>query len=128
MLPTAWERARPISSDSRSRTAEVTSSRAAPPATWRASLSSRARSWTYPRQPGVEDSWTTTFAMKFLFKYHPRLMMINLPEVDIFGHIAGTKASVIQPLISNVDHQIGRLVAAYGRAGLLGQTDWIIVS
>jgi arylsulfatase A-like enzyme len=83
---------------------------------------------TYPRVPGVEDSWTTTLAEKFLFKYHPRLMMINLPEVDIFGHIAGTSATVMQPLLSNVDHQIGRLVAAYGRAGMLPKTTFLITA
>ena len=82
----------------------------------------------YPRTPGSEDDWTTTLALKFLFKYHPRLMMINLPEVDIFGHIAGTSATVMQPLMSNVDKQIGRLVAAYGRAGILPQTTFLITS
>jgi arylsulfatase A-like enzyme len=83
---------------------------------------------SYPRTPGAEDDWTTTLALKFLFKYHPRLMMINLPEVDIFGHIAGTDATVMQPLMSNVDKQIGRLVAAYGRAGILPQTTFLITS
>jgi arylsulfatase A-like enzyme len=82
----------------------------------------------YPRQPGQEDDWTTTLALKFLFKYHPRVMMINLPEVDVYGHIAGTDGTVMQPLISNVDKQIGRLVAAYGRAGILPQTTFIITS
>lgn len=82
----------------------------------------------YPRTPGQEDDWTTTLALKFLFQYHPRLMMINLPEVDIYGHIAGTDGTVMQPLISNVDKQIGRLVAAYGRAHILPQTTFIITS
>jgi len=83
---------------------------------------------TYPRVPGVEDQWTTVYAMKYLFKYHPRLLMVNFPEVDIFGHVAGTDGTVMQPLLTNIDKQIGRLVAAYGRAGLLGQTDWVITS
>ncbi len=83
---------------------------------------------TYPRVPGIEDNWTTTLALKFLFKYHPRLMMINLPEVDIFGHIDGTNSTVMQPLLNDVDHEIGRLVAAYGRAGLLNQTYWIVTA
>lgn len=83
---------------------------------------------SYPRIPGQEDDWTTTLALKFLFQYHPRLMMINLPEVDVFGHISGTDATVMQPLMSNVDKQIGRLVAAYGRAGILPQTTFVITS
>ena len=83
---------------------------------------------TYPRVPGVEDQWTAVYAMKYLFKYHPRLLMVNFPEVDIFGHVAGTDSTVMQPLLTNIDKQIGRLVAAYDRAGLLGQTDWVITS
>ena len=83
---------------------------------------------TYPRQPGVEDGWTTTLAEKFLFKYHPRLMLVNLPEVDVTGHLVGTNATVMQPLFANVDRQIGRLIAAYGRAGMLSQTYIIITS
>jgi len=34
----------------------------------------------------------------------------------------------MQPLMSNVDKQIGRLVAAYGRAGILPQTTFVITS
>lgn len=83
---------------------------------------------SYPRKPGLEDWWTTTLAEKFLFKYHPRVMMVNFPEVDVFGHIAGTNARVMQPLISNIDRQIGRLVAAYARAGMLSQTDIVVTA
>jgi arylsulfatase A-like enzyme len=54
--------------------------------------------------------------------------MINLPEVDIYGHISGTSATVMQPLMANVDKQIGRLVAAYGRAKILPQTTFLITS
>jgi arylsulfatase A-like enzyme len=83
---------------------------------------------SYPRKPGIEDAWTTTLAEKFLFKYHPRLMMVNLPEVDVYGHAVGTQVDVMQPLMRNIDGQIGRLLAAYGRAGLLSQTTFVITS
>lgn len=83
---------------------------------------------TVPKEPGLEDQWTTTLAEKYLFKYHPRVMMINLPEVDIAGHANGTDATVMQPLMSNVDRQIGRLVAAYQRAGMLSQTTIVVTA
>lgn len=83
---------------------------------------------TYPRVPGVEDSWTTTLALQFLAAYHPRLMMINLPEVDVFGHANGTDGTVMQPLMQNVDAQIGRLVDAYKQAGMYNQTEFVITS
>ncbi|MGI8969077.1 MAG: alkaline phosphatase family protein [Chloroflexota bacterium] len=82
----------------------------------------------YPRVPGVEDQWTATLAEKFLFKYHPRLIMVNFPEVDVFGHTSGTNATVMQPLMAGVDRQIGRLVAAYGRAGMLAHTTWVVTA
>lgn len=81
----------------------------------------------YPRN-GVEDEWTTTLAEKFLFQYHPRLIMVNLPEVDNYGHLDGTSATVMEPIMANVDHQIGRLVAAYGRAGMLSQTTFVVTA
>lgn len=83
---------------------------------------------TYPRVPGVEDGWTTTFAEKFLFKYHPRVVMMNLPEVDVTGHVVGTDAAVMTPLLGDVDKQIGRIVAAYGRAKMLADTTFIVTS
>jgi arylsulfatase A-like enzyme len=54
--------------------------------------------------------------------------MINLPEVDTTGHLAGTNAALIQPLMQGVDHEIGRLVAAYTRAGLINQTYFIVTA
>jgi arylsulfatase A-like enzyme len=83
---------------------------------------------TYPRVPGVEDAWTTTLATNFVATYRPRILMINLPEVDTFGHANGTNLTVMQPLMSGVDQQIGRLEAAYSAAHILSQTDWIITS
>jgi hypothetical protein len=55
-------------------------------------------------------------------------MMVNFPEVDVYGHAAGTRADVMQPLLANIDVQLGRLLAAYGRAGLLSQTTFIVTS
>lgn len=83
---------------------------------------------SYPRKPGVEDSWTTTLAQNFLFKYRPRLMMVNWPEVDVAEHRSGISSKVMDPFFSNLDNQIGRLVAAYGRAGMLSQTYFVITS
>ncbi|HEX8919196.1 MAG TPA: alkaline phosphatase family protein [Chloroflexota bacterium] len=83
---------------------------------------------SYPRTHGLEDGWTTTLAEKFLFKYHPRLMMVNFPEVDVAGHVVGTNADVMQPLFANIDRQLARLIAAYGRAGMLSRTYIIITS
>lgn len=83
---------------------------------------------SYPRTPGVEDTWTTTLALKFLFKYHPRLMMVNLPEVDTFGHAVGTDGTVMGPLMAEVDRQIGRLLAAYTRAGMISKTTFVVTS
>jgi hypothetical protein len=83
---------------------------------------------TYPRVPGVEDNWTTTLSLQFLKTYRPRVMMVNLPEVDIFGHASGTDPAVMGPLMTDVDHEIGRVVAAYRAAGIYAQTDFIVTA
>lgn len=83
---------------------------------------------SYPRQPGEEDAWVGRLAERFLAVYRPRVMMLNLPEVDTFGHMDGTKGTVMQPLMKSVDATIGRLMNAYRRAGLFNQTDWIVTA
>jgi arylsulfatase A-like enzyme len=82
----------------------------------------------FPRTPTTEDNWTVSMALKFLSRYHPRVMMVNLPEVDGYGHVAGTDMTVIQPIVAGVDHQIGRIVAAYQQAGMFAQTNFVITS
>ncbi|MGH2448661.1 MAG: alkaline phosphatase family protein [Chloroflexota bacterium] len=83
---------------------------------------------SYPRKPGLEDDWATILARKFLFQYRPRVLMINLPEPDVTGHLVGTDPSVMGPLMTDVDRDIGWLVAAYRHAGLLSRTDFLITS
>lgn len=82
----------------------------------------------YPRTPGQEDHWATTLALKFLFGYHPRVIMLNLPEVDVTGHLVGTDKAVMQPLMTSVDGEIGRLVAAYQRAGMWAHTTMVVTA
>jgi arylsulfatase A-like enzyme len=83
---------------------------------------------TYPRVPGVEDNWTTTLTLQFLNRYHPKAIMVNLPEVDVFGHIAGTDSTVMTPLLENVDRQIGRVMQAYVQAGMFSRTTFVITA
>jgi predicted AlkP superfamily pyrophosphatase or phosphodiesterase len=83
---------------------------------------------SYPRKPGLEDGWTIQLAEKFLTRYHPKVLMINLPEIDVIGHAAGTGKTVMQPLMQQVDQEVGQLVAAYKKAGLFSQTDFLLTS
>jgi hypothetical protein len=83
---------------------------------------------TYPRVPGVEDAWTTTLGLQFVKTYRPKVMMINLPEVDVFGHLNGTDNAVLGPLMVDVDKDIGRVLEAYKQAGIYEQTEFVVTA
>lgn len=82
----------------------------------------------YPRKAGVEDDWAATLGIKMLQQYRPRVLMINFPEPDNAGHLAGTNPAVIQPIMDAFDKSLGRLVQAYRHARLLSKTDIIVTS
>jgi arylsulfatase A-like enzyme len=82
----------------------------------------------YPRKPGVEDNWAATLGIKMLQRYRPRVLMINFPEPDNAGHMAGTNPRVIQPIMQAFDKSLGRLLAAYRAAGILSRTDVIVTA
>jgi hypothetical protein len=76
------------------------------------------------------DSWAMDLALKLFEKEKPRIMMINLPDTDEAGHATGgiTKPQVMGRIISLADHQIGRLIEAYKKAGVYDRTVFVITS
>lgn len=80
-----------------------------------------------PLPRGAEDAYAVTYAIDVARKTKPRLLMLNLPETDTWGHWFGpSNHQVFTQLMWNLDHQIARLEAAYRRMGILNQTDFII--
>jgi arylsulfatase A-like enzyme len=85
-----------------------------------------SRAW--PLTYGQFDEMAMTMALESLRSLDPRLLMINLPGVDIYGHRVGGPASpdIMKRLASAADAQIGRLIAELRRRGILDQTIFVV--
>ncbi len=82
-----------------------------------------------PLPPGAEDSWALRYAADVVTHVKPRLLMINLPEIDTYGHWDGpADKPLVHTLMLNIDRGIGMLESTYRRLGLLGRTDFIITA
>lgn len=82
-----------------------------------------------PKQPGDEDSWAFRYALAVAQRVRPRLLMLNLPETDTWGHWYGPARHVaFAQLMENIDRGIGQIEATYRRLGILNRTDFIITA
>lgn len=82
-----------------------------------------------PLKMGAEDSWGFRYASMVAARTRPRLLMMNVPEMDTWGHWYGPDNNrVFRAVISNVDRGIGQIESTYRRLGLLSRTDFIITA
>ena len=82
-----------------------------------------------PMPAGAEDSWAFRYASAVAAHVRPRLLMINLPELDTYGHWNGpADRPLMHQLMLGVDHGLGLLEATYKRLGLLQRTDFIVTA
>lgn len=85
--------------------------------------------FTYdPLVLGHQDTLVMKFAMKSLQQYKPRAMLLNLAEVDTVGHWSQKWKQEEGRLYLAFDHDLGRLIAAYKKAGIYNQTLFVITS
>jgi arylsulfatase A-like enzyme len=97
-----------------------------PPSLVRAS--GMTRSW--PLTYGQFDEMSMTMALEALHLLDPRLLMINLPGADIYGHRVGGPASpdVMKRLVQAADDQLGRLIKALRDRGIFDQTIFVVTA
>jgi predicted AlkP superfamily pyrophosphatase or phosphodiesterase len=78
---------------------------------------------------GEWDALSAQLAVKAVRRLRPKVLMVNLPGADVYGHPYGGPASpaVMGTVMKGVDRSIGKIVNAYKRAGILGQTLFLIV-
>lgn len=82
-----------------------------------------------PIPVGGEDSWAFRYATTVARHVRPRLLMINLPETDTWGHWDGpTSGKVFAYLLRNIDNGVGLIENTYRQLGILDQTDFIITA
>lgn len=78
---------------------------------------------------GQEDSWAFKYALTVAAHVKPRLMMINLPEFDTWGHWYGpADHKVFDALMENIDRGVGQIENIYRKLGILSRTDFILTA
>jgi hypothetical protein len=81
-----------------------------------------------PLPRGGEDSWAFNYASMVAKHVRPRLLMINLPEMDTWGHWDGPNSPALVGLVHNVDRGIGQIERTYRQLGIFNRTDFIITA
>ncbi|HEX8918080.1 MAG TPA: alkaline phosphatase family protein [Chloroflexota bacterium] len=83
-----------------------------------------------PAYPWVQDAFVARLGARLVHVVRPRMLLLNFPGTDIQGHITG---GVIAPesmkiVVKGADAALGTVMAAYRKAGIFQQTDWIITA
>jgi hypothetical protein len=82
-----------------------------------------------PLARGSEDSWAFKYVTMVAAHVRPRLLMLNVPETDTWGHWFGPNdRQLFTKLMQNVDKGIGDIEATYRKLGILSKTDFIITA
>ncbi len=84
----------------------------------------------WPLSQGQFDAMSMTIALQSLRDLDPRVLMINLPGPDIYGHRVGGPASpdVMKGIVAGCDVQLGRLFTAFRDRGILDQTVFVVTA
>ena len=75
--------------------------------------------------PGLQDRLVVDLAMKVIKQERPRIVVLNLPEMDWpVAHLYGgpADAPAVTQLMENADSQLGKLFDAYKEMGIFDQT------
>lgn len=76
------------------------------------------------------DYLSGMLALAAIDQYLPKVLMVNFPGADVYGHEYGGPANpgVFRQIAAGIDRNIGRIVDAYKAAGIFDQTVFIVVS
>jgi hypothetical protein len=78
---------------------------------------------------GAENDWTVKYSLWTFNRVHyPRVMMLNLPETDVTGHFLSGIGPVQKSLMRHFNTELGWIIAAYRKAGILNRTDFVITA
>lgn len=82
---------------------------------------------TFPLGHTELDELSMTIALESLSSFDPRVLLINLPACDFYGHRVGPNDKTLMPLIvANADKQLGRLITALRNRNMLDQTVFVV--
>jgi predicted AlkP superfamily pyrophosphatase or phosphodiesterase len=76
------------------------------------------------------DYLSANLATSAVKKFHPRMLMVNLPGADVYGHAYGgiTAPGVMKRVVRGLDRDIARIVHAYKAAGIYKQTLFVVTA
>lgn len=96
-----------------------------PPAAF---LANKALHRKWPLRYSQFDELAMTMALQSLRSFDPRILMVNLPGCDTYGHSTGgpNRPDVMSKLVTGVDQQLGRLIKAYTDRGILNETIFVV--
>jgi arylsulfatase A-like enzyme len=79
---------------------------------------------------GQQDDWIARYAIWAMRQTHPRLTVINFPEIGLLAQYvpAPQRQQVISQLVTGVDRDIGRVVAAVKKEGDYKRTIFVVTS
>lgn len=91
-------------------------------------LQKRALTRQWPLTFEQYDELAMTMALDSLRTFDPRVLMINLPGCDTYGHRVGGPATpnVMRRLVAGCDAQLGRLFTTFRNRGILDQTIFVV--
>ncbi|HZU13790.1 MAG TPA: alkaline phosphatase family protein [Chloroflexota bacterium] len=78
---------------------------------------------------GQWDALSDTMALHALTQFRPKVLMVNLPGIDVYGHAAGGPVNefVMRQVVEGADRSLGRIMDAYRRAGIVEKTLVVVV-
>lgn len=76
------------------------------------------------------DYLSANLATSAVKKFRPRMLMVNLPGADVYGHTYGgiTAPEVMRHVVRGLDQNIARIVHAYKAAGIYQQTLFVVTA
>jgi arylsulfatase A-like enzyme len=76
------------------------------------------------------DYLSIVLALAAVDEFRPRVLMVNLPGADVYGHPYGGPATpaVFEQVVAGVDRNIGRIVQAYKDAGVFDETLFVVTA
>jgi len=76
------------------------------------------------------DYLSNELALAAVDAFRPKVLMVNFPGADFYGHTYGGPASpsVMAQVVAGLDRNIARIVAAYQKAGIYNQTLFVVTA
>lgn len=79
---------------------------------------------------GAWDALSAVLALEAIAHFRPKVLMVNLPGTDVYGHAAGGPANpaIMRQVVAGADHALARIVGAYRHAGIAERTLFVVAA